>query len=146
MTNRTTMQRSATSSRITFTVERANRALAFVEPVVRDIVAHYHKLMRLRAQRQDQPGDSAAGDLQAQVDECVKALNHYYRELLEVGCVLKDWHTGLVDFPAVLEGRNIWLCWRLGEPAVSHWHELQAGAAGRQEIDEAFTRSLHGRA
>lgn len=142
MPNRTTLSPTTPPSQVTFTVERANRSLAFVEPVVRDIVSNYHRLLRLRAERQKaEPSDPA---LAASLEHCVDLLNHYYRELLEVGCVLKDWQTGLVDFPAMCDGRQVWLCWRLGEPAVNHWHELHAGAAGRQVIDDAFADAVRG--
>jgi len=49
---------------------------------------------------------------------------------------LRDIDTGLVDFPALVNGRPVWLCWRLGEPEVSWWHELSAGVAGRRPIGE----------
>jgi hypothetical protein len=48
--------------------------------------------------------------------------------------VLRDIPTGLVDFPALVSGRQVWLCWRLGEEHVAWWHELDAGAAGRQPL------------
>jgi hypothetical protein len=49
---------------------------------------------------------------------------------------LRDIETGLVDFPALVNGRAVWLCWRLGEPDVAWWHELSAGMAGRRPISE----------
>ena len=49
---------------------------------------------------------------------------------------LRDIETGLVDFPALVSGRAVWLCWRLGEPEVAWWHELSAGVAGRRPISE----------
>jgi hypothetical protein len=50
--------------------------------------------------------------------------------------VLRDIPTGLVDFPALVSGRQVWLCWRLGEDAVGWWHELEAGVAGRKPLIE----------
>lgn len=50
--------------------------------------------------------------------------------------VLRDISTGLLDFPAEAEGRPIWLCWRLGEDAVTAWHPHDQGFAGRRPIDE----------
>ena len=47
---------------------------------------------------------------------------------------LRDIETGLIDFPALVNGRQVWLCWRLGEDTVDWWHELTAGVAGRQRI------------
>ena len=50
------------------------------------------------------------------------------------GIELKDYFTGLIDFPCRMDGREVYLCWRLGEPEVGHWHELDAGFAGRQKL------------
>jgi len=50
------------------------------------------------------------------------------------GITLRDIDTGLIDFPALVNGRQVWLCWRLGEDSVEWWHELDAGVAGRRRI------------
>lgn len=50
------------------------------------------------------------------------------------GIELKDLDQGLIDFPAERDGRVVYLCWRLGEEAITHWHELNAGLAGRQPL------------
>jgi len=50
---------------------------------------------------------------------------------------LKDYFTGLVDFPSRLDGREVYLCWRFGEDEIAHWHELDAGFAGRQKIRQS---------
>lgn len=55
-------------------------------------------------------------------------------ELDEMGVELKDPDTGLVDFRCLREGRVVYLCWRLGEPRIEWWHELDAGFAGRQPL------------
>ena len=52
----------------------------------------------------------------------------------ELDVVLRDIATGLIDFPALVSGRQVWLCWRLGEDEIAWWHELTAGVAGRQRI------------
>jgi hypothetical protein len=56
--------------------------------------------------------------------------------LVELEITLRDIKTGLIDFPALLSGRPIWLCWRLGEPDVSHWHALDEGFSARRPLDE----------
>jgi hypothetical protein len=50
------------------------------------------------------------------------------------GIALRDPESGLVDFPGERDGRRVWLCWRLGEERVGHWHELDAGFAGRRPL------------
>jgi hypothetical protein len=61
------------------------------------------------------------------------------RRLLETveqaGIVLRDIDRGLVDFPAVLDGREVYLCWELGEDDVAYWHDLQGGYGGREPLD-----------
>lgn len=61
------------------------------------------------------------------------------RRLLETieqsGIVLRDIDRGLVDFPALMDDREIYLCWELGEDEVAYWHELETGYGGREPLD-----------
>ena len=61
------------------------------------------------------------------------------RRLLEIvertGLVLRDIDRGLIDFPALMEGREVYLCWELGEDEVGHWHDLEGGYGGREPLD-----------
>jgi hypothetical protein len=54
----------------------------------------------------------------------------------ELGITLRDIETGLVDFPALVSGRQVWLCWRLGEESVAHWHELTSGFDSRRPLTD----------
>jgi hypothetical protein len=54
----------------------------------------------------------------------------------ELGVTLREIETGLIDFPALVTGRQVWLCWRLGEGDVAWWHELSDGFGGRQPLSE----------
>jgi hypothetical protein len=54
----------------------------------------------------------------------------------ELGITLRDIPTGLIDFPALVSGRQVWLCWRLGEADVAFWHELTTGFGGRRPLAE----------
>jgi hypothetical protein len=53
-----------------------------------------------------------------------------------LGLTLRDIEHGLVDFPALVAGRQIWLCWQRGEPKVDWWHDLDSGFSGRRPLDE----------
>lgn len=68
----------------------------------------------------------------------VAALTDEARAIEEAGVVIKDVETGLCDFLGQRAGRDVWLCWRLGEKRVAFWHDLEAGFAGRQPIDAAM--------
>ena len=88
-------------------------------------------------------GDSESGDieraaaLERDALSIARDIDAYERELEELGIVLKDRRLGLVDFPGEIDGRRVWLCWRLGEPSVQYWHDLDAGYAGRQPLPAA---------
>ncbi|HJW22690.1 MAG TPA: DUF2203 domain-containing protein [Candidatus Limnocylindrales bacterium] len=64
--------------------------------------------------------------------------------LVELDIQLRDIKSGLIDFPALLAGRPIWLCWRLGEPDVQHWHAVDEGFSSRRPLDELPTGGAAG--
>ena len=53
------------------------------------------------------------------------------------GCVVKDMDEGLVDFPSLVDGQEVYLCWKLGEERIAYWHGLEEGFAGRKPLDES---------
>lgn len=59
-------------------------------------------------------------------------------EVQELGCVIKDLDTGLVDFPTLLRGVEVYLCWKLGETEIAYWHGVDEGFRGRKAIDQDF--------
>jgi hypothetical protein len=65
-------------------------------------------------------------------------------EIQEMGCLIKDLDTGLVDFPTLLRGEEVYLCWRLGETDISFWHGVHEGVAGRRAIDQVFIDNHQG--
>jgi hypothetical protein len=62
-------------------------------------------------------------------------------EIDSIGVQVKDLDIGLLDFPCQVEGRIVLLCWRMGEPSITHWHSTDEGFAGRKPIDERIARS-----
>jgi hypothetical protein len=58
-------------------------------------------------------------------------------ELRELEVVLRDLDRGLLDFPSIRDGREVYLCWQDGENAIGYWHEPEAGFAGRRPLDDA---------
>ena len=61
-------------------------------------------------------------------------------EIDTIGVQVKDLEAGLLDFPFRLDDQVVLLCWRLGEPAIEHWHTMESGFGGRQPLDERFKR------
>ena len=122
-----------------FTPAEANRALVLVKRIVADIVSNYRRLRDLHDKYQmlDQQGDTFEAEETRQSYVVVTDRLAELREELEsVGCELKDFELGLVDFPAVREGREVYLCWKLGEERITTWHEANAGYSGRKPIEQ----------
>jgi hypothetical protein len=118
-----------------FTVEQANRTLPLVRRIVEDIVVGYRRwCVRIDefevASVNSRPDarDSRAEVLEGEALALAAEIAGYEAELRAIGARCTDHRVGLVDFPGVIEGRPVDLCWRLGEPAVLYWHEIGAPA------------------
>jgi hypothetical protein len=116
-----------------FKLAEANRALPLVKRIVGDIVKMHDQVTVLQAtlaaaKQKDQPMK------QKELDHAIELLQNYVDELHEVGCELKDYQTGLVDFLGRHRGHEVCLCWKLGEDHIAYWHEIQSGFAGRQPV------------
>ena len=77
-------------------------------------------------------------------DTSAVTLKRMFESFEEIGCVVKDLEIGLVDFPALFRGQEVYLCWRLGEPDIAFWHPVDEGFAGRRPIDREFLRECGG--
>lgn len=133
---------SRKSSRRYFTVAEAESTLVLVRRIVRDLVQRHDQLMQLRDEI-EALGDAVdpqekVADLRTRGRRLTESLNELHAELTDIGCELKDWTVGLVDFPAIHDGREVLLCWRLDEPSIRFWHELDGGFTGRRPIDSDF--------
>jgi len=133
-----------TQDRKSFTVEQANAVLPLVRAITADIVElsgniveRRQRLNLLRADRRSDVNDAYSDEL-AQVDRDLEAdrsrLYEFAAELRELGVELKDAVGGLVDFPTMIDGRPAYLCWKVSEAEVAHWHECDAGFAGRKPL------------
>lgn len=129
-----------------YTVKEANATLPLVRAIIDDVTRlapelrdRYERLKEL-APEEPNVNDSRwdeISQLQAELDRDQEQLNAYFTELAQLGIELKDPFTGLLDFPCWMENREVYLCWRQGESEVAHWHELDAGFAGRQKLSSA---------
>jgi hypothetical protein len=127
-----------------FTVEQANQALPLVRAIVKDLVdlsrevfERRQRLTSLQGNRPRTASDVYSEELrqvEQEVERDTERLQEFAEELRALGVEPKSGLEGLVDFPSMMDGRVVYLCWRLGEPEVLHWHELDAGFAGRQPL------------
>ena len=128
--------------RTIYTIEAANKTLPLVRRIVSDAVRDYwrwqEKVRRyeeLSATRKPDQPDVEAEQLERETQELAREIEGYVEEIRQLGVEMKGLDTGLVDFPAEVDGRAVWLCWQLGEDSVQYWHETDAGYAGRQPVE-----------
>lgn len=135
-----------------FSVEEANRALPLVKAIVEDIVRQARKVEGLQERIERvlsgprRPLDDLYSEELAQTQDELEIeeekLQSYSDELKNLGVELKSDEIGLCDFRCLMNGREVYLCWRLGEPEVRFWHELDAGFAGRRSISPHMAEKL----
>ena len=70
-------------------------------------------------------------------DRLTEELLETIKEIQQTGCLVKDLDTGLVDFPSLLGGEEVYLCWKLGEERIGYWHGIEEGFAGRKPLDDS---------
>jgi hypothetical protein len=129
-----------------FTLEQAHAALAEVRPLAERMVAHRREAAVLLARRAElgasiagNGGDLDPGELarvEAALAEQAKGVARCVNAIHGLGAQVKDADEGLVDFPALRGGEEILLCWKLGEPEIAYWHDLEQGFSGRRPVDE----------
>ena len=117
-----------------FTPQDANQTLPFVKKVVADILELGHQIRALSAKI----GTDAQDD--PQIILLMDQLEEHFEELESIGCSYKDWNfsVGLVDFPCVIDGKDVFLCWRSDEDGLRYYHEVDSGFAGRKLIPKEY--------
>ena len=115
-----------------FTPADARKTLPLVRNIVRDIL-EVTREMRLIAEEVD---NGIENDVR--IKKFASEVNGFLAELEEIGCYYKDtkFQIGLVDFPAMIGGEEVYLCYLLGEKSIKFWHSIQDGFAGRKSIDD----------
>jgi hypothetical protein len=76
----------------------------------------------------------------AEIETHLQVVRESLAEIDAIGVQVKDIETGLLDFPSIVDGQVVLLCWRRGESSIEHWHTVEAGFQGRQPLDERFRR------
>lgn len=127
-----------------FTVEQANAALPLVRAIAtdlaqlsREVIERRERLSQLRSGREQKsfgPYSEELSQIEEELEKDTERLQEYVEELRALGVEPKNGPEGLVDFPSFVDGRLVYLCWKLGESEVLHWHDLEAGFSGRQPL------------
>ncbi len=127
-----------------FTVDEANAMLPLVRAICtdlarlsRDVIDRRERLAVLLAGRDKSRSDVYSEELaqiESELQTDSRTLQEYLEELKDLGVEPKNGLEGLVDFPAVMDDRVVYLCWKLNEPEVQYWHELDTGYSGRQPL------------
>jgi len=119
-----------------FTLEEATGLLPRLTEILVEMRARRREPDRLRREFAEATA-RAAGDghlLERELAEKRSAISDLARQITELGSELKDMDEGLVDFHALREGGDVYLCWRLGEERIAFWHDLETGFAGHQPL------------
>jgi hypothetical protein len=138
-----------------FTLIEAEGLLPEIETLIREAVSLKTKYQEAEqtlqsfAQRVAMQGGvvvdrGAVLQNRAQRDRHGEALKAAIEKIQEFGCVIKDLDIGLVDFPTLFRGQEVYLCWKMGESGISFWHGVDEGFAGRKPIDRDFLDNHQG--
>ena len=138
-----------------FTLGEAERLLPEIEKLIREAVslkAQYveeeEALQAISHRVAMQGGMTIDRDAvlrgRAARDRHGERLKAAVEEIQEHGVLIKDLDIGLIDFPTLFHGREVYLCWKMGEVGISHWHGVDEGFAGRKPIDSDFLENHSG--
>lgn len=126
-----------------FTLEEARATLPLVRALLLEARAQKRRLDDLRIALAETAAKTLGnghlapngnGGTRAEAEDLVAALRSTIQRIEAMGCLVKDLDSGLADWPSLRDGREVYLCWRLGEPDILNWHEPEAGFAGRQPL------------
>ena len=121
-----------------YTPKEANETLIVIRPMIDEMMqigdklrAHQPELWGMVQKSAGNGGHPELSKLLTDFDR----LDGLMHKIQDMGIQIKDLISGLIDFPAMYEGREVYLCWKFGEGDVEYWHEIESGFAGRQRID-----------
>ncbi len=135
----------------TFTLKEAEALLPVLESLLRNSIEGKKKLQEMEEVLEQMRNKifllgGIAVDVKqvarvcAVRDKTAQQLRDSIQEIASIGVQVKDLDIGLLDFPCVVDGETILLCWKLGEKGITHWHGVEEGFAGRKPIDERILR------
>jgi hypothetical protein len=132
-----------------FTLQQAEALLRVFEPELKNAIASKIRISEAQAQLRGIserialrggtiPNREEAIRLQQERTSAANALKAAFETIQESGCLVKDLDMGLLDFPTLYRGQEVYLCWKLGETRIEYWHGVEEGFGGRKPITEEF--------
>lgn len=122
-----------------FTLAEAQALIPQLRSILQEINAEWRRIRKLHPEIQkarDKAPYDGFSKFGVTYVESVSHLMLLIHQIKDMGVVLKDVDQGLCDFPYIRQGRLVYLCWQLGEEAIEYWHDVEAGFAGRERLDE----------
>ena len=121
-----------------FTLDGARRLLPQVRMLVERLMKAKQALDVVRSLEIESEGDVSdelnVTEMNKEFHRLSYQFFHYLGELEKIGCVVKDVDQGLVDFYSIVDGKELFFCWKFGENELSHWHDVESGFGGRMQI------------
>lgn len=138
-----------------FTLQQAEELLPGIDEAIREAIGCKAECDRVELERRQVTQRVAAlGGMHvdrvrliqeaARSQQAARALEQAVQRIHGFGCLLKDLDIGLVDFPTLFGGEEVYLCWKLGESGIRFWHPVSEGFRGRRAIDAQFLESHRG--
>jgi hypothetical protein len=136
----------------TFTLEEAQELLPVLESLLRTAIEGKRLIESVDSELQDTAqkvflrGGMSLNVLhlarrKAEREKAIQKVKDAMAEIDAIGVQVKDLDIGLLDFPCEVDGQIVLLCWKLGEKAITHWHGVSEGYAGRKPVDERITKA-----
>lgn len=120
-----------------FTVQQANEALKIIRPLVDEVQTIRQKIVTTQPEAwgaiEKSVGNGGSRTLSKIVQD-FERLDALVHQIMDTGVLIKDVNIGLLDFPALRNEQEVYLCWQYGDNEIAFWHEVEAGYAGRQPI------------
>jgi hypothetical protein len=121
-----------------FSLNEARSLLPRLRSILEEVVDEWNRVKSLNPQIQKARDKAQFDGYSAYGVEYIETVSHLMfllQQIRELGVVLKDVDRGLCDFPYMKQGRVVYLCWQLGEETIGYWHDVEAGFAGREPLD-----------
>lgn len=121
-----------------FSLEEANLTLEIIRPLMGEIQKIRQNILATQPETWSAIERSAGNGGNPAMSKLVQSfdrLDYLLHRIQETGAQVKDINTGLLDFPALRDEHEVYLCWQVGENQIEYWHEIEAGFAGRQPIE-----------